>query len=508
MINADNVHITKLLSDQMELIKSTFIIFILLLNSFVLAKESGFNDQMAEFRDKLTPNELVWLDNNKSLSYVYDPDWAPFEWKNEINRHTGIIADIITILKQRTGIELIPIKTDSWAESVKLVKNGKADMFSAITINSERKKYLNFSSNDIYTYPATLLTTFDDETVYLDITKDCVDKKIGIVASSGLGKYIKINNPELNFVEVNSTKEGFDLLGNKEIDLFAINAVTAKYYIEKKGYKNLKVALKLDFLYHLKVAMHQNIPIEAISIIDKALISISRDEFNNIFNKWTEITVEKRTNWALIIQILSGAFLIIGFFIWNTRRINLIVKEKTKTLSLLNKELSELASIDVLTGIPNRREYNDRLQVEVANAKRTNLPLTLMMIDIDWFKKYNDHYGHDKGDESLKSVSKKIRESLPRSTDFVARYGGEEFVVLLPSTSHEGAFEVANLIRSNIELLSIENIESDNKVITVSIGVTTLTGAATNEIDLLKQADIALYQAKNSGRNQVKLFKI
>jgi len=488
--------------------KLIYLILFFLLNTISQANEKVFNDPILEFREKLTINELAWLDKKQPLTYVYDPDWSPFEWKNEINRHTGIIADIIAIIKQRTGIDLKPVKTDSWDESVKLVKKGKADMFSAITVNSTREKYLNFTSNDIYSYPATLITNFDDEKVYLDIKKDCIDKNIGIVKSSGLGNYIKASNPELNFIEVNSTKDGFTLLESKKIDLFAINTVTAKYYIEKKGFNNLKIALKLDFIHHLKVAIHKNLPVEIISILDKALNTISEDELNNIFNKWTEIRVESKTDWSLIIKIISVAVLIIIFFLWNTRRLNLMVSKRTEELSIINNELSKLASIDALTGVANRRKYEERLEVEISNAKRTSQPLTLMMVDIDWFKNYNDHYGHDKGDISLKRVSEMIRESLPRSTDFVARYGGEEFVILMPATHTDGALVVANLIRSNIELLSIENIKSESKVITVSIGVTTMEGIDINETDILKQADIALYQAKNNGRNQVKVFKI
>ena len=138
-----------------------------------------------------TSNELKWLEKKLPLTYVYDPDWAPFEWKNDIDKHTGIIADILSLIHKKVGIELTPINTDTWEESVELVKSGKVDMFSAITKNSTREGYLNFTSKNIYSYPAVFITKFDDKTVYINIEKDFKDKKIGIVKSSGLGQYIK-----------------------------------------------------------------------------------------------------------------------------------------------------------------------------------------------------------------------------------------------------------------------------------------------------------------------------
>ena len=151
-----------------------------------------------------TPQEQQWIANKKQLTYVYDPDWQPFEWKNEIGLHTGIIADLLKIIGQKTEINFIAINTQTWADSVELVKNNKVVMFSAITQNKEREKYLRFTSTDIFSYPAVLLTKFDDKTVYLDLEKDTSKKIIGIVKGSGLGSFIKKtrNYSGINFKKV------------------------------------------------------------------------------------------------------------------------------------------------------------------------------------------------------------------------------------------------------------------------------------------------------------------
>ena len=323
----------------MKILKSLFFCFSFLLIPCLQANEADTGENNSKFRENLTTSELAWLDQNQQLTYAYDPDWPPFEWQNEIGGHAGIIADILGIIKKTTGLKLEPVRTNTWDESVQSVKDGKADMFSAITINEERKTYLNFTTSDINTYPAALVTTFDDKKVYLDFSKDLQDKKIGIVKGSGLGRYIQENNPGFTFVHVTSTHDGFKLLEDGDIDLFAINTVTAKYFIEQKGFHNLKIGLILDYRYHLKIAVNKTLPSEIVSIFDKALQSIDQDTLNNIFNKWTDARVDRKTDWDLLIQILGVTSLIILIFIWNTRRLNKMVTERTGELSRTIKEL-------------------------------------------------------------------------------------------------------------------------------------------------------------------------
>ena len=306
----------------------------------------------AQGESLFTQKEIEWLEKKQIITYAFDPDWAPFEWKNEIHDHTGIIADILNLITEKSGIALKAVHTDTWEESVELVKNGQVDMFSAITQNSSREEYLNFTSRDIYSYPAALVTKFDDHGVYLDPAKDLKGKKIGIVKGSGLGQYIKKQYPELEYVELPATHDGFYSIQNGTIDLFAINTVTAKYYIEKKAFDDLKIALKLDYFYHLKIAIRKGLPDEIISIIDKSLASIEEDELNHIFNKWTEIPAERLFDWKRPLQICAVLFAVIILLIWNNRRLNLMVKTRTEELSTKNLELTEaLNDIKILRGI-------------------------------------------------------------------------------------------------------------------------------------------------------------
>jgi diguanylate cyclase (GGDEF)-like protein len=179
-------------------------------------------------------------------------------------------------------------------------------------------------------------------------------------------------------------------------------------------------------------------------------------------------------------------------------------------LQRVNKELSEIAYIDGLTKIANRRQFDDRLIQEWRRLKREQKPLSLIICDVDFFKQYNDTYGHSGGDECLCLVAKAIEASARRAADLVARYGGEEFVALLPNTPLVGAMEVAKLIQVRVQDLQIRHQKSTiSEFITLSIGVAGIVPSeVTTPEELLIYADQALYQAKQAGRNQIVLSQM
>jgi diguanylate cyclase (GGDEF)-like protein len=183
------------------------------------------------------------------------------------------------------------------------------------------------------------------------------------------------------------------------------------------------------------------------------------------------------------------------------------VLARTAELEEANKTLKSLCDIDPLTQIANRRLYEHTLAELIALSKRTSEAMSMMVIDIDFFKAYNDNYGHDKGDTTLTEVAQTISNSLIRSTDFVARYGGEEFVVLMPATDIQGAKILAKRIKKNIDARGIKHDYSKvAEIVTVSIGISSLTGEALDDKKLFRHADNALYQAKVKGRNQTIIF--
>lgn len=180
------------------------------------------------------------------------------------------------------------------------------------------------------------------------------------------------------------------------------------------------------------------------------------------------------------------------------------LKEQKEEVEALNDELHRLTKMDGLTGIANRRGFDENVEREWRTAIRQQKLLSLLMVDIDWFKHLNDAYGHQHGDECLIAVAGVLHQSVGRAADFVARYGGEEFVVLLPDTDAAGAMVVAETIRKRVEDLRIENKEAPHPWITVSVGIATVTPSpADGPAELVMMADKALYAAKNAGRNKI-----
>jgi diguanylate cyclase (GGDEF)-like protein len=172
---------------------------------------------------------------------------------------------------------------------------------------------------------------------------------------------------------------------------------------------------------------------------------------------------------------------------------------------LAQTALQNLAARDGLTGIANRRSFDDRLHLEWLRAQREGQALSLIMMDVDFFKRYNDSYGHQQGDECLRIVATTMAEALFRQADLAARYGGEEFAVIMPGTDATGALAVAERICERIRALARPHAHSDvAEYVTVSIGVATLVPQPDQlATALVSAADQALYAAKHSGRNRV-----
>jgi len=194
----------------------------------------------------------------------------------------------------------------------------------------------------------------------------------------------------------------------------------------------------------------------------------------------------------------------------NQEQLEVLVQERTLELHITlqeleeaNGELEKKSTIDELTGLFNRRFYDQKIIAEFRRSRRNLTPLSLVIIDIDYFKKVNDNYGHAAGDTCLTQVAKYLQQVLRRSSDIGCRYGGEEFCLILPETDAQGASALAEELRILIENQVI-NIDNTSIKLTISCGISTYQQQADMQpVDIFKAADKALYQAKNNGRNQI-----
>lgn len=229
-----------------------------------------------------------------------------------------------------------------------------------------------------------------------------------------------------------------------------------------------------------------------------------QDEFGAVANTFNNMTAAIRDSLTALRQ--------------SNEQLEHKVQERTKELRDINKQLAqeiderreaqqallELSEKDSLTGLANRRKFDTAYNREWKAALRETCPLSILMIDIDSFKNFNDHYGHPAGDDALKRVASSMKKQLLRPRDLVVRYGGEEFVCMLPETSLNAAAIVAEKLRSNVEKLNIEHQHSKTAgVLTISIGIATIVPSPSIEPQkLISRADEALYQAKGQGKNR------
>ncbi|GGX08416.1 diguanylate cyclase [Undibacterium macrobrachii] len=191
----------------------------------------------------------------------------------------------------------------------------------------------------------------------------------------------------------------------------------------------------------------------------------------------------------------------------------LVLSARLKThliLKLQTDALRSMALIDGLTGIANRRRFDEQLQIDWRQCIRQEQPMSILMIDVDYFKQYNDLYGHLKGDECLVQIAKILKSVTQRPIDLVARYGGEEFVCILPNTDLKGAVKLAEQMLTKTRTQAIpQNKTNENSIVTISIGVASTIGTHGRSVDsLLEAADTQLYEAKTNGRDRLSAIKI
>lgn len=187
------------------------------------------------------------------------------------------------------------------------------------------------------------------------------------------------------------------------------------------------------------------------------------------------------------------------------RVLHRLVETSAREIEMMNLELATLARKDSLTGMANRRSLDERLSLELQRKQRTNSPLSLILVDVDHFKLYNDTYGHVRGDECLRAVAKVLLGGAQRASDLAARYGGEEFAIIIPDTPFDYAMRLAERLRAGVEQLRIPHSASaTSEWVTVSLGLVTIAhDVVVSPEGLLRQCDEQLYLAKQHGRNQV-----
>jgi len=300
-----------------------------------------------------------------------------------------------------------------------------------------------------------------------------------------------------DFLKVNPT--GMELLGYPPEELQQrtfMDVIPLEDLFEiREGLEAMGRGKEVRFRARIISRLGERIPVEVLGVPREDIFFVmlrdlrERVEIEEEFERWKKELTEKireRDLYARELQVVRDLY-----------------KEKLKEVERMREEALHLSYTDDLTGIYNHRFFIEQLTLEVERQKRYPTPLSLLMIDIDYFKNYNDTNGHLAGDQVLKAVSILIQRGV-RQTDIVARYGGEEFSAILINAGREKALEIAERVRRNVADTRFPNEGAQpNKRLTVSVGIATFSSSISGLTDLIREADHALYRAKKRGRNGI-----
>lgn len=446
--------------------------------------------QAGEKNIAFSEEERTYLRGKKKITMCVDPDWMPFEAIRD-DRHTGLAADYMNLYSKAIGVPVVLVPTKNWTESLTFARQRRCDIVSMAMETSERAKYLNFTQPYL-TSPIVFATRMDQSFVS-DFT-EITSRKLGITRADGAIERLKKEYPGINLVEVESIHEGLKMVSRGE--LFAlIDTLTALSYAISEDFSGqLKIAGKLDQTRELRVGVRNDDSI-LLNLFEKAIGTVSAEEKQRIETKWIAVKYEKGADYVLIAKISSVLVTVVLVLLWWNRK-----------LHRLNRKIERLSVIDELSGLYNRRYFNTKFMQIRSQVIQQRHYFFFILLDIDNFKKYNDAYGHLKGDDVIAAVGETLRHIFNRHTDIAFRLGGEEFGCFGSSNTIQGASAIAEEIRYQIEALAIEHQgNSPYGFVTVSGGIVILSSDSPEESQesIYHRADTALYEAKEAGRNRI-----
>lgn len=567
---------------------------------------------------KLSIEEQKWLDEHPVIRVGIDSAYAPYEWVDENGHYVGISADYIHLIENKLGLRFEIVKDKPWHELIDQAKSGDLDMFACMNSTPERGAYLNFSPVYVENPMVIVNATRNGYIGRIDKLKG---KIVAIEQDYFMHDNLVRDYPEIKLLVVNNTVEALTKVSTGEADAFIGDAAYADYTIKKAGLLNLQFSGSAPGLSSYRFGISQRHP-ELLTIMTKALKSISPVERAEIEKRWMGLSVSTGVATITIIKISIGVFILFiviffrhyqvnksrkilqkvqkelhlygkiyqesheatiitdanqiiidvnpafyeitgynreeaigkkprmlssgkhspefyvdmwqsisedGFWhgeVWNRKKSGVLYAEALSIYTIHNEEdnsvnyvglftdittskrqqekLNLMAHYDVLTQLPNRALLADRFQQAIAYNKRLGSMLAVCFLDLDKFKPVNDSYGHDVGDKLLIEVAERIQASI-REGDTVSRQGGDEFAILLNNIE---SFKHCEITLKRIhEALSQPYLIND-----ISLDISASTGVALfpedgEDIDtLLRHADQAMYQSKQSGRNQYHRF--
>jgi diguanylate cyclase (GGDEF)-like protein len=438
-----------------------------------IEKSTGFTDE-----------QHLYLQHKKEITMCVNPDWMPFE-RIKNGQHTGIAADVIAQFSEKLPIPIRLIETVNWQESLSKAKSRECDILSLASETPRRKKYMDFTS-PFLKHPIVLATKND--TFFINDIVEVKDKKLGVVKGYWMAETLRKKIPGINIIDVASISDGLEKVEKGELFGYIDNLVVIADSIQKDFTGVLKVSSRLEENVQLGIATRNDQP-QLNEVFEALVKNIDDAELQSIYNKWIAVEHELSFDYSLVWKLLAViTALTSGYLVHSIK------------LQRLNSKLLTLSVTDKLTGIYNRVKADDVLIEKKADVDRYGTEVSIILLDIDFFKNVNDMHGHIVGDEVLAEFAKILKDNV-RVTDFVGRWGGEEFLVICPNTGIDKAVELAEKLLDKIRAHRFPKIGK----LTASAGVSQFSKDS-NIQRTINNADEALYQSKESGRDKATVY--
>jgi len=434
----------------------------------------------------LTKEEKKYISSH-TFKCITTATWAPFNTFKK-GKLEGIAVDFWNIVKNKLNIKSKCIIASNWSEVLNAIKNKKAD----ITIGTDKTPQKSFAlfSKPYAMFPIAIATRND--VGFIGSMFFLKNKTIAVGKNYTVAHLLKHHFPDFKIIETENIKKALEMVSSGKafaaIDIMPVLV----YNINRYEFANLKISGKTPLNFNVRFMLSKNNSL-LVSAINKAIDTISERQKQQIYRKWIHVTYQEGYSLKQILTIIFFSIIIIAVLIyWN-----ISLKREIEKRKETEKKLQKLSIIDSLTGIFNRYKIDTALKQQIAYSKRSNTFLSIIFFDIDHFKRINDTYGHQAGDEILKELTVLIKEHL-REYDIFGRWGGEEFIIILPDTSVKQAVKVAQKLKSIIEKNKFKYIDK----LTCSFGVTELK-PEDNSDSFLTRVDSLMYEAKKRGRNKI-----
>ena len=447
---------------------------------------------------RFSEKERAYLKKKKKLVLCVTSDRLPFGKVDHEGRYIGIGADLMALLGKKLPISITVEKSENWTDLFRVIRERKCDLCMGVMKTDEKQQYMDFTSSYL-TVPNVIATSVNAP--FIDDFRNFLDRPMGIVKASSIYELLKATYPRMHLVAVDNDLDGISRLQRGELFGFIETMTSIGYHLRQEKIVDIKIAGKMPFDWQPSIGTRNDEPLLG-KIFQKLVMSVSEQEKSRLLDQWLSVKVEQKYDYSPFWKVLGGLFIMIllsFFWIRKVGRLN-------RKLVDANRALEDLSRTDGLTGLFNRRMFDEQFRRIFNMCQRSMILFSVIILDIDHFKKLNDTFGHPAGDECLKQFSAILTERFKRTSDIVCRFGGEEFAIVC--TGKE-AKKVRLYIDDLRRYMEDSHAIYDGREIgfTISAGIySSIPREGAIPEQYLNMADQALYEAKNSGRNRVVVF--